>query len=479
MWQGSFLVVVLRMVAALAEANGILDGAAAATAQRAKTVADLAELDHISMCGVEVMAGMLESFVHTGNLTEDELRCMLTAANNYTHLAYQAAEDLAQLFSPLMSPTDTIAQAAVAAADLVLVVPKLEASLERLAMLLAQFMGPCVDDQAQESLRRAGEHLSNLTYVAGHLRANGADIVQEMADAVKHFDHEEFRHFGHDVGRALRKVLLSRALPPMLPEGAPTEEELERMSAGVIQGFFGKGFAVDITSDAEVASEPAEPNARKAEPLDLHIDLHKCVKKNLKYFQSATLGTSFYFAQTQFADEQAGSGILPSFLTTTLAELPNMLRICGVTDEQQEMLVDSLLALDQLHVHFQLPAAAQDADFDETVKQLKRAADDWKALDWFALGKDLGKMLQGLVLQVFPQQYAVDDAGALRKRLLGLAVAAPAGGVAAPAASAALLLSLVAVLGIRRRSCGRPLGSAAPEHHLLDTEAAVQACAVE
>jgi len=443
MWYAAFLASLLPLAHVAAQTESILTDAAVASSRHATTVADLEEMDHVSKYGVQILAGMLETFLRHDNPTNEELGCMLSAVNNYTHLAYQAAGDVAQVFAAAMGgPKDSLAAAAVAAADLMLAVPKLEASLERLADLLAHFMGPCLGEQAQNAVTKAESHLMNLTYVEGHLRANGADIVEEIAQATRDFQEMRLRSCGRSVGRAVRKVLLSKATEPMLPEGAPSEQELVKMSAGIIQGFFGKGFELIITSDAKLVTEPqepvgeewsflTEPNAAAApkapepERVNLHIDLHKCVKDNLKYFQSATYGTSFYFAQLESNLQDSGELNVPAMLTATLQALPQMLRTCGISEKQQEMLVDSLFALNQIHIALQVTKPPE-MNFNKTVAQLQKAADDWKALDWFALGKDLGRMLLGLVLQTYPQEYSVDDTGALRKQLLGLSAASPA-----------------------------------------------------
>merc|ERR1712217_450405 len=104
------------------------------------------------------------------------------------------------------------------------------------------------------------------------------------------------------------------------------------------------------------------------------------------------------------------------FLSSALESLPSALNKCGIDDEDQGLLMASMLAVNHVHSKFTLPESAEAADFDGLVHDLEKAADAWKKLDWFNLGEILGHMLLALTLQSFPELYDVDSFGQLRVR---------------------------------------------------------------
>merc|ERR1712137_422062 len=172
-------------------------------------------------------------------------------------------------------------------------------------------------------LELAAEHLSNLTYVAGHLNANGADIVREVASASKAFDSGDYRTFGREIGQAGRKILLSKSNIPNLPEFSPSLHQLVNMSAGIAQGFFGRGFSIDITSDKKIVTMSVDETSgwdldednddsiehkpeNEGHMLKLHVDMHRCVKRNRHFFfSSAVFGVLYFFAQQDVSEEEA------------------------------------------------------------------------------------------------------------------------------------------------------------------------------
>merc|ERR1712070_916138 len=79
------------------------------------------------------------------------------------------------------------------------------------------------------------------------------------------------------------------------------------------------------------------------------------------------------------------------------------------------MLVDSLKALKNLHFHVDV-ATAQVHNHDVSV-DLSEAAEAWSKHRWHAFGADIGKLLQELVLLVFPRKYSLDAAGFLKREL--------------------------------------------------------------
>merc|ERR1719414_1010892 len=197
-------------------------------------------------------------------------------------------------------------------------------------------------------------------------------------------------------------------------------------------------------------------DAEEPSQVRLHIDLHHCVEANLKSLRPALLEMLQYFARQDLATEEDAEEALPDLLTAAVEDGPAVLNRCGLGREEVETLGAAMAALASLRMQLRLPrSSAGRAAMRGPVEELQRAADDWKALDWFALGEDLGRMLLQLTVQAFPQKYALVPSGALGKRLAG-----PAAG-AEPAFFGTASLLLLGLAGARSwrllaARCGRP-----------------------
>ena len=145
-------------------------------------------------------------------------------------------------------------------------------SVHHIAYLTRDVARQCGQGDAFRALQLAGRHLRSLRYVEGRLIANGADVVTELADARQSYQQGDFRTFGRDLGRVFRKVLLARNADGDLPEGLPDKLVLANVTAGMLRGFFGEGFALNIHT--QPGDDP------------LHIDLHNCIGQNLAVPQS-------------------------------------------------------------------------------------------------------------------------------------------------------------------------------------------------
>eukprot|EP00413_Alexandrium_margalefii_P005842 CAMPEP_0204523312 /NCGR_PEP_ID=MMETSP0661-20131031/6777_1 /ASSEMBLY_ACC=CAM_ASM_000606 /TAXON_ID=109239 /ORGANISM="Alexandrium margalefi, Strain AMGDE01CS-322" /LENGTH=486 /DNA_ID=CAMNT_0051529011 /DNA_START=42 /DNA_END=1502 /DNA_ORIENTATION=- len=438
--------------------------AAAAGADAPRPEQELKAIDDLSKQGVEVFAGMVGAFLHHGEVTKAEVHCMVSNVENVTHLAYRASADVASALLSLMGPSGTMSEAAAATADLLLLVPKLEASLEKFLDVFGNFLGPCLGPTSREAVREAGMHMANLTYVSGQLQANGADVVKELADAYRAFEAGKLRLFGKNLGRACRKVLLARTAAPRLPEGAPPLAALANLTAGALRGFFGKGFELDLSLQGEGATtlttaaaeggRPAgldtfmvtdaggSPGASSGASVNLRIDVHRCIKANLPYFQPALFEVLEYFARQDLAAESDVEEAFPDFIMSMMEEAPATLSRCGLGERELDMLAAAAEALGSLRMRLRLPRAAGQAAAGSAVAELERAAKDWKALNWFELGKDLGRMLLQLIVQDFPQKYSLDPVGgSLRRAAARSSWASPSPGLL-PGVSL-LLLGLV------------------------------------
>jgi len=223
----------------------------------------------------------------------------------------------------------------------------------------------------------------------------------------------------------LRKVLLSNASNVTLPEGPPSIDELANMSAGVLQGFFGKGFEVDLnfTGNTSIglshSTEKAADHEGRlvhANGLEVHIDLHRCIARNIDYFRSVLRGLLQEIAAHDVGMKFSTAIMVP------IAGLPDALRRCGLSEEDEEMLLGAGLSARGLHAGMVLPSQEHGNDLvgDRAAQLFEKAVHDWAAEDWFTLGQDLGKMLQGLLLSTLPSLYSIDGTGRLRHQLVGL-----------------------------------------------------------
>merc|ERR1712050_562235 len=97
----------------------------------------------------------------------------------------------------------------------------------------------------------------------------------------------------------------------------------------------------------------------KQDPEVVRIDLHKCVGDNLEFFQDIWKKSMYFFAQRAMQSPLAGKTEdekveWGSALAYDMLELPEALRKCDLSSEQEEMLMDSIKALGngvQLRVH--------------------------------------------------------------------------------------------------------------------------------
>merc|ERR1719235_2409801 len=68
----------------------------------------------------------------------------------------------------------------------------------------------CVSGDSLALLSTAKDNAKNMSYVGGHLVANGPDIVDYLAGAITTYDAHDTVAFGKNMGAAMRKVLLSQ-----------------------------------------------------------------------------------------------------------------------------------------------------------------------------------------------------------------------------------------------------------------------------
>jgi len=286
-------------------------------------------------------------------------------------------------------------------------------SVKGIVGLVQGILKECLKGDALQAMQTAGEHLQDPEYVSGRLMAKGQDIASELSDAVLAYEKHDFRGFGQNLGKTLRKVLLSQSVAAELPEGPPTAFVLANVSAGMLRGFFGKGFAVDLESE-----EGYDP---------VHVDLHQCVGSNMPLFQSMFASTMFFYGKkTSQAEEPEAvrtdvrkkPGEWAPALALAMLQIPTALRRCGIGSGQEEMLKNSIKMLGAgTHASFHIPSADSVAKKD-IATDMAKTIKEWAHHDWYAFGFDLGKMLQDMFVTVYSMKYSVDSTGTLRKHLI-------------------------------------------------------------
>lgn len=342
---------------------------------------------------IQVFDGMTQAFFHT---TESHSSCFVThGADLKTELQGSAVNVAFVIGELFQGHADQIGNN----------LGELLIAVERILAGWRELVHTCLSDDMMTSLRSVGDHLRNMSYIGGHLRANGMDIVHQLSDAVLDFHDHRFQEFGTDLGLAFRRVLLSNCTA--LPEGAPTEEVMTQMSGGIIQGFFGPGVTFRMV---------------QGDGQQLELDLHRCVADNQVFFQTTWALAWRFFGQLAaggWGNVQNHTDQWTGNLAIVLIQLPQALHKCGMTQEQQGMLRH---AMSQLNSTLNSPPHVVFTDgvgfrADTVGVQMTQAVQAWSENHWESFGAHLGKLLQELVLLLFPQEYSVDGTGQLHRQL--------------------------------------------------------------
>jgi len=321
------------------------------------------------------------------------------------------------------------------------------ASMLRFERKLAE---KCLQGDALDALNTAGVHLHDMSYVGGHLAANGVDVMTEISSAINAYDDADYYLFGKNMGAAWRKVLLSKERSHVnLPQ--PSSEAVEEITQSFFSSFFGRGASLQVLTDADKSAQrfievpPLQETADSVsasspdaglEPVPIaapvpgttqpekvfSVDLHSCVSKNMQLFESAWAPIREILEDVEDAPsgglgQLASDGPSINTLAMSMFDLQTALETCNIGNEKEAMLIDSLLSDSHFHTSIDLPEAK--IRQDEVSKGVREAVQDWRTQRWSALGSQLGDLLRGQVLLAFPQKYAIDDMGMLRHQLLG------------------------------------------------------------
>lgn len=288
-------------------------------------------------------------------------------------------------------------------------------TLQQVVMLAHHIGENCLEGDTLRALKTAAKHMRDVKYIAGHFLANGADVVEELTDCVEAYHSHNFTRFGSDIGVALRKVLLSHDSNAM-PEAIMTKEVMADIAQGLVKGFFGKGFVLNV----QLEKDALDP---------LHIDIEACIANNMLFFKEVFSSVMYLYSQK--VEEEAKSqglvrqgaqekreqkGRFGTAVALAMMQLPDALQKCGLHKGQSDMLVDSIKNFGEgMQITVQTPNVAPDhaalkANLHQTLK-------DWSELHWYQFGFDVGLLLQEMLLTLFPTEYSFDTNGVLQKVL--------------------------------------------------------------
>lgn len=325
-------------------------------------------------------------------------------------------------------------------------------SVIEMATTVQNLVRGCVRADAVAVMNTTFHHLKNPQYVQGRLLANGIDIARVVADAIPAYEANNFTKVGMDFGTLLRKILLSRnsgSVEMVLPEGMPKSEVGEAIVNGVIAGMFVEGTTMDVKN----TEDPT---------IDIHVDLHKCIAKETKYFTAAINALYLAVAQIitnieQFQLQKKGiqtgyvvdanqyqtlpgttsnlgvnghvltpghaGGLLPrvgdtldwmSRLSGVMSNIPVLMERCGFSPAEETMVAKALKVMETNHFTFQIPGPQNRAQAGNMAAvKFAEAAEEWKVGHYKDFGFLLGGLMRDLLLTIFPERYHIDHAGRL------------------------------------------------------------------
>jgi len=365
----------------------------------------------VSAESMEIVSGIIESFMHKIQLRAGEKRCLENNVAELTGDVMGAGLDVVKAIKAVI-PHPGANGTAQPSHPFNVVGAGLDGAvkLTSLVTLCTQLVKDCVKGDALDLLKKTAHHLMNTSFVVNRFVVNGVDIARSLSDGIIAYEAHNFKKFGNDIGTALRKILLSKAQHgTKLPEGVPEETIIQETTDGLMRGFFATGSGVEIT-------DAADPR------VDISLNLHQCIAGNSVFFKDIFMGFWSLIAQMSANKEQHGlDGHKPrqdqsswsNDLMMAMAQFPMALDRCNVGSRTEEMLSEAIYSLKEVEVNIMFPSTKLTADY--ATNEMAKAVEDWTKWKFEDFGKELGKVLRDLVLQAFPQKYSVDSFGRLQR----------------------------------------------------------------
>lgn len=420
----------------------------------------------LSQDSMEVVSGLVEAFMHKVKLQPGERTCVERNLGELTGDLMGTVGDIVIAVKGLIDGKGTIKSSQTGG----VVSAGIDSAMKitSLVGLSTQLIRNCVHGDALVLMKRVSQHMINGTYLQHRFLVNGIDIANSLADSITAFESHDFHRFGQDVGRTLRKILLSNNnKAASLPEGIPDEVIIQKATDGLMKGFFVRGSAVTVT-------DSAYPD------LDITVNLHRCIAGNSEFFKELWMAAWDLIAQMSMNAKQHGFNIQqfgemfkqgqnggesgqPKWsgeLMIAMMQFPMALQRCGMGSNSQEMLMEAIKSLGDLHVQFTFPHSRSvnpSIQAEKATAKMAKAVKAWTDWDFERFGYELGELFRDLVMLAFPQKYSVDASGRLQRYSLNAMSAdekakpLPAALLIISGAALALLVSL-AVVRTRRAS---------------------------
>jgi hypothetical protein len=388
----------------------------------------------LSRSSQDVVEGLLQGYMHKEELHSGEMECLEDAAGQIASDIMGTGDDLVQAVKKFLLDQKHAkhGKLSIVSEGMKFLPSALDVGtkITNIVTLSEDLVKECMHGDVLTTFNVTLEHLKNVTYLGDRLLANGADIAESLASCVKEWDKEDYHDVGEEIGKALRKVLLSKASKkPILPEGKPAPDIIEEVAKGITEGFFARGGDIIIADQHDHEK-------------DIKIDLKECIADNSGLFEEAFMGAWRLIAQISANKDQFGmlftqpktdhaENSLEKFDATktwvsnnewmtdmamTLIQVPVALQRCGLGQDMKKMMDEAVESLKYAKVKFDLPH--EKFSQKATKKLMVQAVQSWTKWRFEDFGEDVGKLLREMLLLIFPQKYVVDDRGILRRALL-------------------------------------------------------------
>jgi hypothetical protein len=391
----------------------------------------------VSVESQEIVAGIVEAFMHKVHLLPGEKTCLENSISQLTGDVVGTTKDVVDAIKALLtgntgpSRQSGYSRSASSKSSNNLITAGIDGATKIMSLitLSTTLVKNCVQGDALVLLNRTAHHLIDMKYIGHRILVSGVDIAHCLADCIISYEGHHYHRFGVDLGTALRKIVLSNATTgAALPEGVPEEAIIQEASEGLMDGFFAGGSMMEVT-------DIARPD------VDIRLDLHSCIAGNQPFFKEIFLAIWSAFAQFSANADQHGlqgglpvQGGLPGLgvasntatpkwtgeLMIALMQLPMALEKCDVDEDTQNMLMEAIQTIGQLRVNVSFPgsqAASQHFRVKEITDRMAKSIEAWTNWDFKRFGLELGVLLREFVLMALPQKYTVDDKGRLRRQL--------------------------------------------------------------
>jgi len=383
----------------------------------------------------EVMRGLTESFLG-GSVSDKERQCISEGASSLAKDVVAACdlavESAKAMFVPRFAEGAAVGAPELTTGEETFIALDGTAKLAAIYKLEHKLAKACLQDEALRVLTIAGQHQHNMSFVGGQLRANGVDIMAEVSSAVFAYDDKHYYLFGQEMGNAWRKVLLAQdTRASNLP--TPPKDALQEVTESFLSTLFKRGSSLQVLMDGMPAASADRAYAQEPEqPTEVFsVDLHECVRDNLKLFQQVWAPIQELFENAPKIGEcsvfectvDLSEAPVMSSLASSTSSLQTALEKCDISREREALIVDSLFYGSQFETRLDLPESRMQEK--KITEEMVKAIQDWRAERWAPLGERLGGMLRSTLVVVFPQEYAIDESGELRRQVLNASHASP------------------------------------------------------